>query len=303
MPINVLMEGLPSRTMAQEPFDESTEKFMAELPEFGRQATALEANVNAKEASAVSAAQTATLKAVQASESASAAELQKQAAAAKAQAAADSAAAARNSEIAAQGVQLTGTSATSLSLGTGVRVFDTQPGKQWPKNVPIIAVDADNAGRFLAGTIVDYAGSKLTMNVTSIGGPVGDTVNSWNISTASARGAPGATASNTQFDVIPVAAETLDLTLGNVHSKTVNGNITFVFSAPPIDAKTGVASRGFSFTLEVIHVAGIVSLPASVKASRGLVPAMESGKTHLLMFVTTNGGATWRISVLPNYES
>lgn len=69
MPITALPTA-PSRALRPADFANQADAFLAALPAFGTEATALEVNVNAKEASAVSAAATATTKAEEASNSA-----------------------------------------------------------------------------------------------------------------------------------------------------------------------------------------------------------------------------------------
>jgi len=208
--------------------------------------------------------------------------------------AADSASAAAASAIAAQGVQLTGTSATSVFIDTGSKVFTTQAGKQWPINVPIIAVNSFDPTKFMAGTVAAYSGTSLTIGVTSVGG-LAETYTSWNISTAGVRGAPGTTASNTQFPVIPVAALNLDLSLGNYFTKTIAGNSTFTFSNVP--------AQGFSFTLRLTHTSGVITFPANVYPRDGVIPTLTPGKVHIFVLVTDDTGTIWHLGVNPNYAS
>ena len=69
MPITALPTA-PSRALRPADFANQADAFLAALPAFGTEATALEVNVNAKEASTISAAATATTKAEEASTSA-----------------------------------------------------------------------------------------------------------------------------------------------------------------------------------------------------------------------------------------
>lgn len=196
---------------------------------------------------------------------------------------------------AAQGVQIIGTSATAVTIDTGPKTFVTQPGKQWPVNVPIIAVNPANVAQYVYGTIGSYAGTSLTINVTSISGVVGDSVANWVISTSGLIGPRGLTASNTQFDVVPVAAFNIDHSLGNYFTKAINGNSTFTFSNTP--------PGGYSFSFRLTHTSGVIVLPASVRWSDNVVPVLTSGKAHIFVFVTEDGGATWRAAVNRNYPS
>lgn len=276
-------------------FDPEADDFVAAIRPFGIQMNALGENVYLNALDARDSAIHAADAALAASGSANAASGYAGTALNKANAAADSAAAAALSAAASQGVQLIGTSTTSLVLGTGAKVLVTQSGKQWPANVPIIAVNTADATQYVYGTVGGYVGTSLTINVTAVGGVIGASVASWVISTSGIPGAPGQTASNTQFAAIPVAALNLDLSLGNYFTKTINGNSTVTFSNPP--------AGGFSFTLRLTHTSGVIALPASVVAPNGQIPTLLTGRVHLFMFATDDGGTTWRMAINPNYPS
>lgn len=113
---------------------------------------------------------------------------------------------------------VTSTSATEVTIGTGAKVFVTQAGKQYSVGVPIIAVDQANPANYMAGTVDAYAGTSLTIAVTSTGGA--GTISAWNISIAGVRGAQGpagalngdATGSINLIEFAPIAtAATVDL--------------------------------------------------------------------------------------------
>ena len=97
-------------------------------------------------------------------------------------------------------------------------------------------------------------------------------------------------------NIVAVAALDVDCSLGNYFTKTIAANSTFTFSSPP-------ASRSYSFTLELTHTSGTVTWPASVQWPAGLAPSLTTGKTHLFMFVTDDGGTRWRGSALVNYTN
>ena len=91
-----------------------------------------------------------------------------------------------------------------------------------------------------------------------------------------------------------VAALDINCSLSNYFTKTIAANSTFTFSNVP----TGVA---YSFTLELTHTSGTVTWPTSVKWAGDTTPTLTSGKTHLFMFVTDDGGTRWRGSALLNF--
>lgn len=69
-----------------------------------------------------------------------------------------------------------GTSTTSLTIGIGSKVFVTQSGKSWVVGQLVIAT---NGNSYMKGVVSAYAGSNLTVNVTSTSGS--GTLASWAI--------------------------------------------------------------------------------------------------------------------------
>lgn len=87
----------------------------------------------------------------------------------------------------------------------------------------------------------------------------------------------------------------IDLSTGNYFTKTINGNSTFTFSNPPSSGTVG------SFTLELTHTSGTVTWPSSVKFPADTAPTLTTGKTHLFVFVTDDGGSRYRGAALADY--
>lgn len=71
----------------------------------------------------------------------------------------------------------TGTSTTSLSIGTGSKAFTTQTGKSWVAGMPIVAYF--DTGNYLRGTVETYSGASLSIAVESAVGS--GTKASWGI--------------------------------------------------------------------------------------------------------------------------
>jgi hypothetical protein len=93
-----------------------------------------------------------------------------------------------------------------------------------------------------------------------------------------------------------VAALDIDCTAGNFFTKTISANSTFTFSSPP-------SSRAYAFTLELTHTSGTVTWPAAVQWPGGTAPSLTTGKTHLFVFVTDDGGTRWRGVANTNYTT
>jgi len=97
-----------------------------------------------------------------------------------------------------------------------------------------------------------------------------------------------------------VAALAIDCSTGNYFTKTISANSTFTFTNP---AASGSVT---SFTLELTHSSGTITWPTTVVWNGGVgktAPTVTAGKTHLFMFVTDDGGTTYRGSVLADYDN
>ena len=92
-----------------------------------------------------------------------------------------------------------------------------------------------------------------------------------------------------------VSALDIDLSTGNYFTKTINANSTFTFSNPPASGTVG------SFTLELTHTSGTVTWPTSVKFPADTAPTLTTGKTHVFVFVTDDGGTRYRGAALADY--
>jgi hypothetical protein len=95
-------------------------------------------------------------------------------------------------------------------------------------------------------------------------------------------------------NITAMGALEVDCSSGNYFTKTINGNSAFTFANVP-------SSGAYSFTLELTHTSGTVSWPASVKWPSDTAPSLTTGKTHLFMFLTDDGGTRFRGSSLVDY--
>jgi hypothetical protein len=96
--------------------------------------------------------------------------------------------------------------------------------------------------------------------------------------------------------IVAVSALDIDCSAGNYFTKTISANSTFTISNVP-------SSRSYSFTLELTHTSGTVTWPAAVKFPDDTAPTLTTGKTHLFMFVTDDGGTRWRAAALVDYTN
>lgn len=168
--------------------------------------------------------------------------------------------------------------ATSLTVGAGA------------VGTPSLTTSGDlNTGIFFpaADTVAIAEGGAEVLRVSSDGRVgIGQT------SPATKLDLTGAYAGN----ATAMAALDVDCSAGNYFTKTINGASTFTVSNVP-------ASRSYTFTLELEHTSGAITWFSGVEWPGGTAPTLTTGKTHLFMFQTDNGGTRWRASSLINYTT
>jgi hypothetical protein len=99
---------------------------------------------------------------------------------------------------------------------------------------------------------------------------------------------------NYASNITAVGALDIDCSTANYFTKTIAADSTFTFSNPP-------SSRSFAFALEVTHTSGAITWPAAVKWPKDTAPTLTTGKTHIFIFVTDDGGTRWRGAALVDY--
>ena len=97
-------------------------------------------------------------------------------------------------------------------------------------------------------------------------------------------------------NIVAVAALDIDCSAGNYFTKTINGASTFTVSNVP-------ASQVYAFTLELTHTNGTVTWFSGVQWPGGTAPTLTTGRTHLFVFCTDDGGARWRGVANTNYTN
>jgi hypothetical protein len=97
-------------------------------------------------------------------------------------------------------------------------------------------------------------------------------------------------------NVVAVSALDIDCATGNYFTKSIVSNSTFTFS-------NVTPAVSYSFILELTHTSGTVTWPASVTWPEGTTPTLTTGKTHLFIFVTDDGGTRWRGAANANYTN
>ena len=87
---------------------------------------------------------------------------------------------------------------------------------------------------------------------------------------------------------VAMAANAVDLTLGNVQTYTLSGGQTLTFTNPPATGNSG------SFTLMVTNGgSATLTWPTSVDWTGGTAPTLTSSGLDVLVFTTIDAGTTW----------
>lgn len=95
---------------------------------------------------------------------------------------------------------------------------------------------------------------------------------------------------NSCIDTSDLAAgSAIDCRLANLFYKTITGITTFTFTNAP------AAGRSYGFVLELVNGGAFaITWPASVKWPSAVTPSLTVSGVDILVFMTRDGGATWR---------
>jgi hypothetical protein len=93
---------------------------------------------------------------------------------------------------------------------------------------------------------------------------------------------------NVAQNAVAVSASAIDCSAGNYFTKTASGALTWTFTNVP-------ASRAFAFALALTNGgSGTQTWPAAVVWNGGTAPTLQTSGTDILVFITSDGGTTWR---------
>jgi len=87
---------------------------------------------------------------------------------------------------------------------------------------------------------------------------------------------------------VAMGANDVDLSAGNVFTKTISGATTLTFSNPPASGKAG------AFTLILTNGgSATITFPTSVDWAVATAPTLTAAGVDVLTFTTIDGGSTW----------
>lgn len=148
----------------------------------------------------------------------------------------------------------------------------------------------------IATNVIGGIGSISNLRVSGIATFVGlTTFASVGIGTTLARTNLDLTGAYTQ-NIITIPAVNIDCSLSNYFVKSISGVTTFTVSNVP-------TNRVYSLTLELTATSGSVTWFSGVVWPGNTAPGISTGKTHLFMFVTDDGGTRWRGASLLDYTT
>jgi len=174
------------------------------------------------------------------------------------------------------------------SSAPALRGSDADTGISFGSNTAAITTDGvqrihiDNNGKVILASNTDINGN---MGFTGNMGVTGD------IGVTGDLDLNGGYVSN----IVTMSANDIDCSLGNYFIKTLNGSATFTFSNVP-------TNRSFALVIEIMHTSGTITWPASVKFPGNTAPTLTTGKAHLFVFVTDDGGSCFRGAALADYN-
>lgn len=96
-----------------------------------------------------------------------------------------------------------------------------------------------------------------------------------------------------------IAALDVDCSTGNYFTKSISTSSTITFSNIP----TSGTVFGFTLELTLTGTGTVITWPTAVKWNADTAPTLTDAKTHLFMFVTSDGGTTIRGSALVDYAA
>ena len=154
----------PNRTMTDADFSAASDTLMSKLPTFVTEANALQTDVTARQTDVTTKQGLAATSATNAATSETNAGISANAA-----------------QAIANAPQYTDASTTSITVGTGAKVFTISSGKSYGAGMTLKIANGVN---FMTGTVTSYVGTTLTMSIATISGS--GTFASWTVSVAGA---------------------------------------------------------------------------------------------------------------------
>lgn len=188
--------------------------------------------------------------------------------------------------------QFAGTSTSSVTVGTGPRTFVTQAGKGWlPGQVVVVSSGAN----YVKGTVTDYTGTNLQLNVTSINGS--GTFTAWGIGLSYDGLVLAKSGDNNDITRllaladIPAIIKQYARQIQSLPDPTLAGNaLTLPASTHSLDFRSATLASGLPTT--VTGTAAALTIPA------GATLGTSNGVQGIIVEVICNNGGTLHKAVV-----
>ena len=146
----------------------------------------------------------------------------------------------------------------------------------------------------------EYTATNGTSIVLDTGASLGDIVETVGFSDVNLTNAStiSLTGPYTQT-VVSLATTDVNLSSGNYFTKAVSAASTFTFSNPPSSGTV----QSFTVEIDVTGTNTTIDWPNEVEWNGNSAPTLTDTRTHLFMFVTRDGGSTYRGSALVDYTT
>lgn len=185
-------------------------------------------------------------------------------------------------------------STTSLTIGTGSKVFATQTNKTWLPGMYVQAISNGTPGDTMVGQITAYAGGTLTVNMLVTSGTVGATHADWTIVPATQPGGvtPAAGAlSNVQYN----AGGGFGANSGFVYNGTGTVGVGAAGSATGVLQLKGTTSGVVSVTVAAAAGTWTMQLPTTAGSVNQFLRTDGAGVLTWANPTASAGGATTQV--------
>lgn len=149
---------------------------------------------------------------------------------------------------------LTGTSTTSLTIGSGSKAFTTQADLIFIVGTWVIATSDADPTNYMLGQVTGYSGTTLTVNVTATGGS--GTLADWTIQVSGPPGTASVTASGTPAD---------DQVAIFTGASTVEGDSNLTWDGSTFSITGTLTHTGAATVSSTLGVTGVLSALASIE--------------------------------------
>lgn len=95
--------------------------------------------------------------------------------------------------------------------------------------------------------------------------------------------------------VATISGGVINLASSDEFYGAVTGNVTLSFSNLP------ASSHSRTIKITFAHSAGTITWPSTVRWPDNRAPSLVTGRTHVFVLTTRDGGSTWQAAALPNY--